>query len=131
VPLVGGGNHGIFNYWNQNYQDANTQNHFLIGNTVGREGHTLLGWFTYWIAPNNTLQFSFKQNSVSPDFVPGGASWQDYAVRNEFTLHSGFYLKTQFQYEHITRYPFLFNGPQQNFTAIAEVGFYPQKKDRQ
>lgn len=131
VPLVGGGNHGIFNYWNQNYQDANTQNGFLIGNTVGREGRALLGWFTYWIAPNNTLQFSYKQNSVSPDFVPGGASWQDYTVRSEFTLHSGFYLKTQFQYEHITRYPFLFNGPQQNFTAIAEVGFYPQKKDRQ
>jgi hypothetical protein len=128
IPQAGGGNHGIFNYWNQSYQDGNTQNGFLIGNTVGREGHALLGWFTYWLAPNNTLQFSYKQNSVSSDFVPGGGAWQDYAVRNEFTLSRGFYMKTQVQYEHISRFPLLFNGPQRNFTAMLEIGFYPQKQ---
>jgi hypothetical protein len=34
------------------------------------------------------------------------------------------------QYENISRYPILFDGPQRNLTAILEVGFYPQKKVR-
>jgi membrane-associated phospholipid phosphatase len=131
IPQAGGGNHGIFNYWNQNYQDANTHYGFLTGNTVGREGHATRGWLTYWLSPSNTLELDYKQNSVSSDFIPGGAAWQDYGIRNEFTLHSGFYMKTQVQYEHVSHYPLLFTGPQKNFSAIVEVGFYPQKKEQQ
>jgi membrane-associated phospholipid phosphatase len=131
VPVAGGGNHGIFNYWNQNYQDANTQYGFLNGNTVGREGRAIQGWLTYWISPRNTVQVNYKHSTVNADFVPGGGAWQDYGVQNDFTLHSGFYMKTLVQYEHISRYPLLFNGPQHNVTASLEVGFYPQKKQQQ
>jgi membrane-associated phospholipid phosphatase len=131
VPITGGGNHGIFNYWNQNYQDANTQYGFLNGNTVGREGRAIQGWLTYWISPQNSVQVSYKHSTVNADFVPGGGAWQDYGVQNEFTLHGGFYMKTRVQYEHISRYPILFNGPQNNITASMEVGFYPQKKQQQ
>ena len=42
-------------------------------------------------------------------------------------LRSGFYWKTELQYEHISRYPVLFNGPQRNITAILEVGFSPKR----
>lgn len=131
TPQVGGGNHGIVDYWNQDYRDGNTNYGYIIGNTVGREGRAIRSWSTYWISPNNTVQISYKHSSVSADFVPGGAEWQDYGVRNELMLQRGFYVKTELQYEHISRYPLLFHGPQQNFTAILEVGFYPPKKDRQ
>lgn len=131
VPIAGGGNHGLFNYWNQNYQDSNTQYGFLNGNTVGREGRAIQGWLTYWISPQNAVQVSYKHSTVNADFVPGGGAWQDYGVQNEFISHSGFYMKTQVQYEHISRYPILFNGPQHNVTASLEVGFYPQKKQQQ
>lgn len=131
VPAAGGGNHGIFNYWNQNYPDANTQDGFLIGNTVGREGRAIESWLTYWISPQNTVQVSYKHSTVSSDFVPGGGAWQDYGVQNEFTLHNGFYMKTSVQYEHISRFPLLFNGPQQNVTASLEVGLYPRKRQQQ
>jgi hypothetical protein len=131
VPAAGGGNHGIFNYWNQNYQDANTQYGYLIGNTVGREGRAIQGWLTCWISPQNTVQVSYKHSTVNADFVPGGGAWQDYGVQNEFTLRGGFYMKTRVQYEHISRYPILFNGPQNNVTASMEVGFYPQKRQQQ
>jgi hypothetical protein len=131
TPQNGGGNFGNFNYWNQNYPDGNTNYGYLIGNTVGREGRAIESWLTYWISPRNTLQVSYKHSTVSADFVPGGGAWQDYGVRNEFTLQSGFYMKAQVQYEHISRFPLLFSRPQQNFTAILEVGFCPQKRDRQ
>jgi len=108
--------------------EGNTHYGFLNGNTVGREGRAIQSWFTYWISPKNTVQISYKHSSVNTDYIPGGAAWQDYGLRNELTLQSGFYMKTQLQYEHISRYPLLFNGPQNNFTATLEVGFYPRKK---
>ena len=124
---VGGGNHGDFNYWNSIYIDGNTNNRNLIGNTVGRDGRAIQGWFTYWISPRDTVQFAFKHNTVSADFIPGGGAWQDYSLRNEIHLRNGFYVKSGLQYEHISRYPLLFHGPEKNFTAILEVGFSPER----
>ncbi len=119
----GGTNHGNLNYWNQLYRDGYTNNGDLIGNSVGRMGRAIQCWFTYWLSPRNSLQFTYKHTSVSPDFIPQGGFWQDYTVKNETYLHSGFYLKSQVQYEHISSYPLLFNGPQKNVTAILELGF--------
>jgi hypothetical protein len=123
-----GGNRGIFNYWNSAYPDGNTNGGNLNGNTVGRDGRAIQAWLTYWFSPRNTLQLVYKHNSVAPDFIPRGGAWQDYGVRNEMHLKSGFYMKTELQYEHISRYPVLFNGRQRNFTAIAEIGFSPGER---
>jgi hypothetical protein len=124
------GNHGIFNYWNFQYQDGNTVNGNLIGNTVGRDGRAIRSWFTYWISPQNTLQFVYKHNTVSTDFIPGGGAWQDYGLRSEMHFRGGAYVKGEVQYENISRYPLLFNGRQRNITAILEVGFAPREKNK-
>jgi membrane-associated phospholipid phosphatase len=121
------GNHGIFIYWNNGYHDGNTNAGNLIGNTVGREGRSIQSWLRYWISPRNTVQFSYRHNSVSTDFIPGGGAWQDYTLSNEMYLQSGFYLKSELQYENISRYPVLFQGRQRNITAILEVGFSPTR----
>jgi hypothetical protein len=55
--------------------------------------------------------------------LPGGGAWQDYAVKSEFHLRSGFYVKSEVQYEHISYYPILFATPQNNVSAIVELGF--------
>ena len=70
IALAGGGNRGIFNYWNQNYQDGNTDNGYLIGNVVGRDGRTVQSWFTYWLCCWNTLVLSYKHNTVLPISFP-------------------------------------------------------------
>ena len=120
-------NRGDLNYWNYTYHDGYTNNGNLIGNTVGRMGRAIQFWFTYWISPKNTLQFTYKHNTVSQDFVPKGGAWQDYAVRHEMYLRSGLYVKSQLQCEHISSYPLLFSGPQSNTTAVVELGFVPHK----
>jgi hypothetical protein len=124
----GSTNHGNLNYWNGTYRDGYTVNGNLIGNSVGRMGRTIQSWFTYWISPQNSLQFTYKHNSVSPDFIPGGGVWQDYAVKSESCLRSGLYVKSQLQYEHISHYPLLFSGPQKNFAAVVEFGFTLREK---
>ncbi|MBI3669435.1 MAG: capsule assembly Wzi family protein [Acidobacteria bacterium] len=116
--------HG-FNYSNHMYRDGYTNNGFLLGNTVGREGRAIQAWSTLWFSPRNLLQLSFKNNSVSPNFIPGGGYWQDYNVRHEMYLRSGFYVKSALQYEHIRSFPALFNGRVNNFTASVEFGFAP------
>jgi len=104
-----------------------TNNGNLIGNTVGRMGRSIQYWFNYWISPRNTMQFTYKHNTVSQDFVPQGGAWQDYGLRHEIELRSGVYVKSQLQYEHISRYPLLFSHPQSNITAVVELGFVPHK----
>ena len=121
-------NLGEFNYWNFQYPDGNTNGGNLIGNAVGRDGRTIQSWLTYWLSPRNTLQILYRHNSVAADFVPGGASWQDYALRNAMYLRNGFYVRSEVQYEHISRYPLLFSGVQSNVTAILEVGFIPERR---
>jgi membrane-associated phospholipid phosphatase len=123
----GSGSKGQVVYWNSRYRQANTNNGFLVGNTVGRMGQTIQGWLTYWASPRNAFQLSYKNNFVDPVFVPGGGAWQDYSVRNELQLTSGVYLKSQMQYEHISHYPILFSGSQRNVTAIIELGFLPHR----
>jgi hypothetical protein len=123
-----GNNQGDLNYWNFKYRDGYINNGNVIGNTVGRDGRSIQSWFTYWISPSNTLQFSYKHNTVGSTFIPEGGAWQDYAIKNEMYLRSGLYLKSQVQYEHISRYPLLFNGPQNSVAAIVELGFALREK---
>ena len=117
----------LLNYWNSTYRDGYTNNGNLMGNTVGRMGRLIQFWFTYWISPQNTLQFTYKHDTVNQRFVPQGGAWQDYSLRHEMYLHSGLYVKSQLQYENISRYPLLFPGPQRNLTAVVELGLVPHK----
>jgi len=125
----GPANKGQFNYWNQSYHDGYTNAGFLLGNSVGRDGRAFQGWLTYWLSPSNSVQVIYKKSSVAGEFMPGGGAWQDYSVRSEMHLRSHFYMKTEVQYEHISRYPVLFSGPQRNITAILEVGFSPRERE--
>jgi membrane-associated phospholipid phosphatase len=124
-----GGNHGDLNYWNGEYRDGSTYNGFLIGNTVGRDGLAIQGWMNYWLSARDTLQFSYKNSTVSASFIPGGGKWEDYSWSNDLYMKSGFYLRGRVQYENISHFPILFNGPQHNVTAILEFGFMPRNRE--
>jgi Capsule assembly protein Wzi len=116
---------GDLNYWNQDYRDGYTNFGELMGNVVGREGKTLQAWSRWWISPRKTLDLSWKQSKVLGDYVPGGAAWQDFSAMHSITLSSGAYVKMMLQFEHISKYPLLFSGPQNNVVASVEFGFLP------
>jgi|SRR5579883_113673 membrane-associated phospholipid phosphatase len=116
---------GRLNYWNQNYLDGYTNEGNLIGNIVGREGRNFQAWTRHWISPTNTLDLTCKLNIVDNDFIPGGAKWQDYRVDYERHFHSGAYVRSTAQFEHISHYPLLFTRSQNNVLASLEIGFQP------
>lgn len=122
----GSSNHGNLNYWNQKYRDGYTNEGNLIGSSVGRMGRSVQGWLTYWMSSSSTIEFSFKHNMVSSDFIPGGGSWQDYQLRYNKSLRSGLYLKNWLQIENISRYPILQDMPRKNLTAVIEFGWAPR-----
>jgi hypothetical protein len=130
--FIGGpANRGEFNYWNQSYRDGYTNGGNIIGNAVGRDGRSIRAWLTYSFSPRSSLQLRYQHNSVAAEFIPGGGAWQDYSLRNQVYLRSGLYMKAEVQYENISRYPLLFNSPQRNVTAIAEIGFSPRERVQQ
>jgi hypothetical protein len=120
-------NHGNLNYWNYKYRDGYTNSGNLIGNTVGRMGRSIQCWVNYWVSPRNVVQFTYRHNTVSRDFVPQGGAWQDYSVQNNMTLRSGIYVRSRLLVEHISRYPLLFSGSRNNLAVVLEFGFLPQK----
>jgi hypothetical protein len=122
-------NSGQLNYVDGYYLGGYTVNGNIIGNTVGREGRAIRSWFTYWISQQNTIRFSYQRNSVNADFIPGGGDWQDYGIASETYLRGGFYVKSALQIEHISRFPLLFQGPQNNVTATLEIGFSPERRE--
>ena len=119
-------NHGNLNYWNLDYTSGYTNNGSLMGNTVGREGVTLQAWTRFWISPRRTLDLSWKQSRVLSDYIPGGGKWQDYQAGYSFTSHSGIFLKSFVQFEHISSFPLLFPGSRNNVVASIEFGFLPR-----
>jgi hypothetical protein len=120
----GPANKGQFDYWNFDYRDGYTNAGDLIGNSVGREGRVFEAWLSYWFSPRNSLQLFYKKSSVASEFIPGGGAWQDYAVRNEIHLRSGFYAKSNIQIEHIQHFPLLFHASVNNVSASVEVGMW-------
>ena len=117
------------NYWNAVYRDGYTSNGSLIGNTVGRMGRSIQCWWNYWFSSRNQLQFAYKHSTISSEFVPGGGAWQDYSMRHEVAFHSGLYLKSQLQFEHISHYPLLTPHAKNNLTTVVELGWTPHHSD--
>ena len=68
----GPANKGEFDYWNFTYRDGYTNDGYLIGNTVGRDGRSIQAWLTYRLSATNRFEVYYKHNSVASEFIPGG-----------------------------------------------------------
>ena len=128
APIFTFPNGGYVFYWDIKYHGGYVNDGQLMGNTVGRKGREFQGWTTFHFSDLNQIQFSFTDRQVDPRFVPGGGLWQDYAASHEIHLRSGFYAKTNLQFEHIQHFPMLFKRSVDNITAYVEIGFSPVRK---
>lgn len=117
---------GNLNYWNGEFTDGYTNEGFLLGNTVGRQGRTIHAWATYWLSSRQSFTFTFARSRVRPEFIPEGGSWQDYRLQHRVHLSSGLYLNHFIQFEHISRYPILNLHRRNNLSFSLELGFAPE-----
>ena len=112
-----------FVYLDARYLSGYTNNGYLLGNWMGRAGWGGQGWATYSFTPRNSLQFSYRAQRVSHEFLQGG-SLNDFALRWDQTLAGQFGLSAMVQYEN-WRFPLLAPTRQSNFTSSVQLTYWP------
>jgi hypothetical protein len=90
---------GRYVYYNGAYHDAYTNGGNLIGSWVGREGHGVQLWTTYWFSPRNSLTLGYRRAHVDRDFIPAGGNIQDFRLDASWQTSSGTALHLFAQYE--------------------------------
>ena len=125
LPAGGALSHGFF-YSNDRYLNGYTNNGQLMGSWIGREGQGAQGWANYWFSPRNRLQFNYRHQKVSQQFIPGGGTLTDLGVRSDYWLRPSIGLSASVQYERWL-FPLVQPNPSRNTTAAVEIEFQPQK----
>jgi membrane-associated phospholipid phosphatase len=127
-PIGGTVSHGSF-YIGTSYRDGYTNARNLIGSWIGRQGQGGEGWATYWFTPEDKLQFSFRHQKVSQQFVPFGGTLTDGSVRGDFWIRSEFSVTALVQYER-WNFPILSAAQQTDVSASIQFAFWPKNIGR-
>ncbi len=113
-------------YQNATWRSGYTNNGDLIGSWVGRGGQGAQAWTNYWFGPRNRLQFYFRHQKVSQEFIPGGGSLTDAGVRTDYSLRSNLSISVSVQHERWL-FPVIQPNAARNVTASVGISFEPQK----
>jgi hypothetical protein len=113
-------------YDNITWENGYTNNGDLIGSWVGRGGQGAQAWSNYWFSPRNRLQFFFRHQKVSQEFIPGGGTLTDVGVRTDYSLRSDLSLSLSVQHERWL-FPAIQPNVSRNVTATVEFLFEPHK----
>ena len=97
-----------------------------MGSWIGRGGQGAQAWSNYWFSPRNRLQFFFRHQKVSQEFIPGGGSLTDVGVRTDYSLRSNLSLSVSVQHERWL-FPVIHLNPVRNVTASVGIVFEPQR----
>jgi hypothetical protein len=95
VPLV---EHGFF-YFNDRFVSGYTNGGDLIGSWIGRQGQGADAWATYWFTPKDNLQFNFRHEKVSKQFIPNGGTITNGGACASVWLNSALSVSASLQYE--------------------------------
>jgi hypothetical protein len=117
---------GGFFYFNTRYLSGYTNNGQLLASWIGREGQGAQGWANYWFTSRNRLQFNYRHQKVSHQFVPEGGTLTDVGVRGDYWLRPNLGLSASVQYERWL-FPVIQSNSVRNVTTAVEVQFQPQK----
>jgi len=124
-PLGGNLGHGFY-YFNGTWRSGYTNNGNLIGSWVGREGQGAQAWSNYWFNSRNRLQFNFRHQKVSQEFIPGGGTLTDVGAEGDYLVRSNLSLSASVQYERWL-FPVIQPNAERNVTAEVQIKFEPQK----
>jgi membrane-associated phospholipid phosphatase len=114
---------GYVYYGLRRYRSGYTNNGQMLGSWLGRAGRGGQGWLTYWLSPRTKVQFGYRQQMVSKDFI-GGGRLSDYSVRGEMMAARDVGISGFLQYEHWW-FPVLSGKTQSDIAASLQVTFYP------
>jgi hypothetical protein len=115
---------GTYIYWEVVYRDVYTDNGYLLGNWIGREGKGGEAWLTYWLSPQERIIFNYRNAKSAKDFVPGGTTQNLFAANAIVRVKKNLELNALAQYEQWT-VPVLASGRKSDFTTSIQMTWYP------
>jgi len=98
LPIGGAVAHGFF-YFNDTWRGGYTNNGDLLGSWIGRQGQGAQAWATYHFSARRSLQFEFRHQKVSAQYVPNGGTLADAGVHTDFELRKQLTLSGGVQYQ--------------------------------
>lgn len=105
------------------YRSGYTNDGNIMGNWVGRAGRGAQTWLTYSISPRSRLQFGYRLQEVSHDFLEGGRL-ADYSGAADVALTHQLSASGFLQYEQ-WRFPILSSAAQSDLAAGIQLTFHP------
>ena len=117
--------HGFF-YNNSRFRSGYTNEGYLIGSWIGRQGQGAEAWATYWLSARNNIQVNFRHQKVSQQFLPDGGSLTDFGVSGDYWFRPNFGISAWVQRERWL-FPVIQPGATHNVTAAVEFLFEPKK----
>lgn len=125
VPKRGGANEPGTFYFNGTWRSGYTNNGNILGSWVGRGGQGAQAWTNYWFNARNRLQFNFRHQKVSQEFVPGGGTLTDFGVRGDYWLRSNIGFSAWVQGERWL-FPVIQPNASTNVSATVQISFQPR-----
>jgi hypothetical protein len=92
-------NQGQFLYYEGIAKQGPTNNGFLPGDWVGRQGKGGQAWLTYHLSPQEEIQFQYRNAKAADQFIPGGTTQNDFAVQVVKRVLKDYELRGWVQYE--------------------------------
>jgi hypothetical protein len=117
-------NHG-FLYINRRYRSGYTNAGNLIGSWIGRQGQGAEAWSNYWFNATNKVQFHYRHQTVSNNFIPNGGNLTDAGISGELWVKSLTSFSAAVQWER-WNFPIIATTPQTNVMVQFQIGFHPR-----
>lgn len=110
-------------YHNNLYLSGYTNEGFLLGHPVGRQGSGFTVKSTYWFTPLNTISGGYRHVRAARFFLQGGTI-DDYFARGSWKVSDKLSVDGRVQYEN-WRFPLLSPGRRNNVSVTFEVKWAP------
>jgi hypothetical protein len=122
-------NQGQFLYWEGIQRQGPTNNGFLVGDWVGRQGKGGQAWLTYHLSPQEQVQFQYRNAKASSAFIPGGTTQNAFAVQAVKRVRKEFELRGWVQYER-WKAPLYEPGSHSDTVAAFQVSWFPPERKK-
>jgi membrane-associated phospholipid phosphatase len=124
-PLGGKVGHGFY-YFNATWKNGYTNNGYILGSWIGREGQGAQAWMNYWFTPKNRMQIYYRHQKVSQEFIPGGGTLTDVGLHGDVWTSSQLSFSGNVQYE-TWNFPVIRPGQQTDVSASLQVTYWPRR----
>jgi len=123
LPIGGNVSHGFF-YFNVRYLNGYTNSGNLIGSWIGRQDQGAQAWANYHFGPRSFLQFSYRHQKASKQFVPYGGTLTDAGVKAEFLVNQSLSVSASAQYE-LWNFPIISATSKTNVSSTLSFTYWP------